>query len=51
LLPTHFIDDIVVGGWHLDADGMLPIPDQPGLGVSLNREALAKYTRGEQLLD
>ncbi len=51
LTGSHFIDDIVVGGWHLDAEGMLPIPDRLGLGVSLNREALAKYTRGEKLLE
>ena len=51
LTGSHFIDDIVAGGWHLDAEGLLPIPDRPGLGVSLNREALAKYTRGEKLLD
>jgi L-alanine-DL-glutamate epimerase-like enolase superfamily enzyme len=50
LTGSHFIDDLVVGGWHLDAEGMLPIPDLPGLGVSLNPEALAKYTRGEKLL-
>ncbi len=51
LTGSHFIDDIVIGGWHLDAEGMLPIPDQPGLGVSLNPEALAKYSRGEKLLE
>jgi len=51
LTGSPFIDDIMAGGWHLDADGMLPIPDRPGLGVSLNREALAKYTRGERLLE
>jgi D-galactarolactone cycloisomerase len=51
LTGSPFIDEIVAGGWSLDADGLLPIPDQPGLGVSLNREALAKYTRGEKLLE
>ncbi|MGO9204558.1 MAG: mandelate racemase/muconate lactonizing enzyme family protein [Limisphaerales bacterium] len=51
LTGSHFIDDIVAEAWHLDAEGMLPIPDRPGLGVSLNREALAKYTRGEKLLE
>ncbi len=51
LTGSHFIDDIVAGGWHLDADGMLPIPDRPGLGVTLNREVLAKYTRGENLFE
>ena len=44
---SPYIDDIVAGGWQLDADGMLAIPDVPGLGVSLDREALARYTRGD----
>lgn len=51
LTGLRFIDDLVVGGWHLDAEGMLPVPDRPGLGVSLNPEAPAKYTRGEKLLE
>ena len=44
---SPFIDEIVATLWHLDADGMLPIPDKPGLGLQLNRDALAKYTHGE----
>ncbi len=51
LTGSPFIDDLVLGGWHLDAEGLLPIPDRPGLGVSLNPEALAKYTRGEKLIE
>jgi L-alanine-DL-glutamate epimerase-like enolase superfamily enzyme len=37
--------------WSLDADGMLPIPSTPGLGLTLDREAVARYTRGAALLD
>jgi D-galactarolactone cycloisomerase len=48
---SPFIDEIVEQPWRLDAEGMLPIPDAPGLGLRLNREALAKYTQGERLLD
>lgn len=48
---SPFIDEITAGGWKLDADGMLAIPAQPGLGVNLDREALKKYTRGELLLN
>jgi len=51
LTGSPFIDDLVVAGWHLDSEGMLPIPDRPGLGVSLNPEALAQYTRCEKLLE
>jgi L-alanine-DL-glutamate epimerase-like enolase superfamily enzyme len=48
---SPFIDEITAGGWKLDADGMLAIPAQPGLGVNLDRDALKKYTRGELLLN
>jgi len=50
LTGSPFIDEITMGGWTLDGDGMLAIPDRPGLGLTLDREALAKYTRGERLL-
>jgi L-alanine-DL-glutamate epimerase-like enolase superfamily enzyme len=47
---SPFIDEIVAEPWRLDADGMLPIPNAPGLGLKLNRDAVAKYTRGEQIV-
>lgn len=50
LTGSPFIDEITAGGWKLDADGMLPIPSTPGLGVTLDPVALKKYTRGEPLL-
>ena len=48
---SPFIDEIVADPWRLDADGMLPIPDAPGLGLKLNRDAVAKYNHGEWLFD
>jgi D-galactarolactone cycloisomerase len=48
---SPFIDEIVAERWRLDADGMLPIPAAPGLGLQLNRDAVAKYTREERLFD
>jgi L-alanine-DL-glutamate epimerase-like enolase superfamily enzyme len=48
---SPFVDDLPLQPWKLDTDGMLPIPDSPGLGIALNPEALKKYTRGEALLD
>ena len=51
LTGSPFIDAIAVGGWQLDADGMLPIPATPGLGLRLDPDEVAKYTRGERLLD
>ena len=51
LTGSPFIDEITAGGWHLDADGMLAIPDRPGLGIALDRDAVRKYTRGANLFD
>jgi len=51
LTGSPFIDEIAAGGWHLDADGMLAISDGPGLGLVVNRDALARYTSGERLLE
>jgi L-alanine-DL-glutamate epimerase-like enolase superfamily enzyme len=48
---SPFIDSIAAGGWHLDADGMLPIPDSPGLGLRLDPEEVARYTGSARLLD
>jgi L-alanine-DL-glutamate epimerase-like enolase superfamily enzyme len=50
LTGSPFIDEITQGGWHLDGEGMLPVPTRPGLGVRLNPDALAKYTGGAQLV-
>ena len=43
LTGSPFIDDLVEKKWQLH-DGMLAIPDQPGLGISLNLDAVAKHT-------
>ena len=51
LTGSPFIDAIAVGGWRLDAEGMLPIPTAPGLGLRLDPDEVAKYTGGERLLD
>jgi L-alanine-DL-glutamate epimerase-like enolase superfamily enzyme len=48
LTGSPFIDDLVETPWKLDADGMLPIPDGPGLGISLNPDAVEKHT-GQRL--
>jgi D-galactarolactone cycloisomerase len=45
-----YVDEIAADSWRLDADGMLSIPDAPGLGLALNMDAVAKYTRGEPWL-
>ena len=50
LTGSPFIDDITIGGWQLDADGMLSIPTQPGLGLELNPDAIARYSGVKNLL-
>ena len=47
LTGSPYVDEIVSGGWRLDKDGLLPIPDAPGLGISLDQDAVARYTAGE----
>ena len=44
LAGSPFIDELPEGGWRLDADGMLPIPDGPGLGIQLNADAVERHT-------
>jgi D-galactarolactone cycloisomerase len=42
---SPYVDELTQEGFHLDSDGMLPIPDAPGLGVTLNPDAVEKYSR------
>jgi len=50
LTGSPYVDEIAAGGWRLDAEGMLAIPDAPGLGLELDRDAVARHTRGASLL-
>lgn len=50
LTGSPFIDDITVGGWKLDADGMLSIPQKPGLGIQLDPDQVVKYSGCRDLL-
>jgi D-galactarolactone cycloisomerase len=50
LTGSPFIDDITIGGWQLDADGMLSIPTKPGLGLELDPDAVARYSGVKNLL-
>jgi L-alanine-DL-glutamate epimerase-like enolase superfamily enzyme len=43
---SPYVDDLAAGGWSLDEDGMLPIPEAPGLGLELDEAAVEKYTHG-----
>ncbi|MFN7877926.1 MAG: mandelate racemase/muconate lactonizing enzyme family protein [Pirellula sp.] len=50
LTGSPFIDEITIGGWQLDAEGMLTIPSEPGLGLELDPEVIAKYSGVTNLL-
>ena len=43
IADSPYVDGIVAQPWSLDQDGMLPIPDTPGLSLQLNLDALAAY--------
>jgi L-alanine-DL-glutamate epimerase-like enolase superfamily enzyme len=44
LTDSPFIDEIVQDRWRLDGAGMLEIPDKPGLGITINLDAVQHYT-------
>jgi L-alanine-DL-glutamate epimerase-like enolase superfamily enzyme len=41
---SPFIDELPVGGWRLDEEGTLPAPSGPGLGITLDLDAVEKHT-------
>jgi len=49
LIGSPYVDDIIADKWKLDSDGFLSIPEKPGLGIELERDAVAKYT-GEKTI-
>ena len=50
LTGSPFIDEITIGGWQLDLEGMLTIPTKPGLGLELDPDAVVKYSGVNNLL-
>lgn len=42
LTPCVYLDEIITTPFRPDAEGFLTIPDRPGLGIELNREALKR---------
>lgn len=41
---SAYVDNLMATPFQLDADGMLPIPDLPGLGISLDPDKVARYS-------
>jgi D-galactarolactone cycloisomerase len=50
LTGSPYVDEIVAGGWQLEEDGTLLIPDAPGLGVDLDMDAVGRYSGGEPFI-
>ena len=46
ITPSPYLDDLTVEPPQLDADGCLAIPTGPGLGLTIDPDKLAHYTRG-----
>ncbi len=45
ITPSDFIEQIVKTPFKLDSEGMLTIPKTPGLGIELDYDALAEFSR------
>jgi D-galactarolactone cycloisomerase len=45
LTPSPYIEEIVAQPFKLDAEGMLPIPTAPGLGIELDWEGIGRFSR------
>lgn len=51
LTGSAFIDELVKDPWKLDAQGMLAIPEKPGLGITIDLQALEEFTGLKAFLD
>jgi L-alanine-DL-glutamate epimerase-like enolase superfamily enzyme len=43
LTPSPYLDELITEPLKPDAEGYLRVPDRPGLGIELNREALKRF--------
>lgn len=45
-VEVPYVEELIDPPFRLDADGMLPVPTDPGLGITLNPDAVARFSRG-----
>ncbi len=43
LTPCAYIDELLAEPFHIDADGFLPIPCKPGLGLAIDEQKLRRF--------
>ncbi len=43
LTPCVYLDEIITEPFRPDGEGYLTVPQSPGLGITLNRDALRKF--------
>lgn len=48
---SAYVDDLADGGWQLDENGFLTIPETPGLGLHLDGDALHRYGTNPGFID
>ncbi len=51
ITPAPYIDDLLLEPIQLDDDGMIAIPDGPGLGFQWNPDGIEKFTGGMKLTE
>jgi L-alanine-DL-glutamate epimerase-like enolase superfamily enzyme len=44
--PAPYVSGILAKPMLLDSDGMLPIPDGPGLGIEIDEDAVIAHGKG-----
>lgn len=49
ITPAPYIEDLLAEPVTMNQDGMIPIPDSPGLGMKWNPEGVRKFTGGMEL--
>ena len=50
LIGSPYVDDLLTEKWELDEEGMLTIPEQPGLGIELDPAAIGKFGDNDRFL-
>ncbi|MFT5467634.1 MAG: D-galactarolactone cycloisomerase [Verrucomicrobiales bacterium] len=49
ITPAPYVEDLLAERIEMDADGMIAIPDGPGLGMKWDPDGIAKFTGGPTL--